>query len=32
MQEIKIGKSDVVTGPLGLGTNAVGGHNLFPQP
>lgn len=31
MQEIKIGKSDVVTGPLGLGTNAVGGHNLFPN-
>lgn len=31
MQEVKIGKSDVVTGPLGLGTNAVGGHNLFPN-
>lgn len=26
---VKIGKSDVTTGPLGLGTNKVGGHNLF---
>ncbi|MGF2385224.1 aldo/keto reductase [Lentilactobacillus otakiensis] len=26
---VKIGKSDVITGPLGLGTNKVGGHNLF---
>lgn len=24
-----IGKSHVVTGKLGLGTNKVGGHNLF---
>ncbi|WP_429970308.1 aldo/keto reductase [Fructilactobacillus sp. Tb1] len=31
MQKVKIGKSDVITGPLGLGTNAVGGHNLFPN-
>ncbi|MDF7639223.1 aldo/keto reductase [Lactobacillus sp. ESL0791] len=29
-QEIKIGKSDVVTSSkLGLGTNKVGGHNLY---
>lgn len=27
---IKIGHSDVVSGPLGLGTNKIGGHNLFP--
>lgn len=26
---VKIGHSDVVSGPLGLGTNKVGGHNLF---
>lgn len=26
---VTIGKSDVTTGPLGLGTNKVGGHNLF---
>ncbi|USS88239.1 aldo/keto reductase [Fructilactobacillus hinvesii] len=31
MQTVKIGKSDVTTTPLGLGTNAVGGHNLFPH-
>ncbi|MGX4644609.1 aldo/keto reductase [Holzapfeliella sp. JNUCC 80] len=27
----KIGKSDIVTKKLGLGTNKVGGHNLFPN-
>ncbi|MCT3337647.1 hypothetical protein EFP53_07445, partial [Lacticaseibacillus paracasei] len=26
-----IGKSTVTTGKLGLGTNKVGGHNLFPN-
>lgn len=26
---VRIGHSDVVSGPLGLGTNKVGGHNLF---
>ncbi|KRN42260.1 aldo keto reductase [Fructilactobacillus fructivorans] len=31
MKTVKIGKSDVTTVPLGLGTNAVGGHNLFPN-
>ncbi|KRK40531.1 NADP-dependent oxidoreductase domain-containing protein [Loigolactobacillus bifermentans DSM 20003] len=29
VQEIKIGKSTVQTTKLGLGTNKVGGHNLF---
>lgn len=29
MVEIRIGKSDVISGKLGLGTNKVGGHNLF---
>lgn len=28
---VKIGQTDVYTTPLGLGTNAVGGHNLFPN-
>lgn len=27
----KIGKTDLLVTPLGLGTNAVGGHNLFPN-
>lgn len=31
MKQVKIGKSNVITTPLGLGTNAVGGHNLFPN-
>ncbi|GAY72556.1 aldo/keto reductase [Lentilactobacillus kosonis] len=31
INDIKIGKSTVETTPLGLGTNAVGGHNLFPN-
>lgn len=30
-QLVKIGRSDVYTTPLGLGTNAVGGYNLFPN-
>lgn len=30
-EQVKIGKSDVVSTPLGLGTNKVGGHNLFPD-
>lgn len=29
MQKIVIGNSDIKTGKLGLGTNKVGGHNLF---
>lgn len=28
---VKIGKSNVESTPLGLGTNAVGGNNLFPN-
>ncbi|MCH4056896.1 MAG: aldo/keto reductase [Lactobacillaceae bacterium] len=31
MTTIQIGKSKVQANPLGLGTNAVGGHNLFPD-
>lgn len=30
-QYVQIGKTEVYSPPLGLGTNAVGGHNLFPN-
>ncbi|QAS53517.1 aldo/keto reductase [Halobacillus litoralis] len=26
-----LGKSDLVVNPIGLGTNAVGGHNIYPN-
>lgn len=28
---IKLGKTDLYINPIGLGTNAVGGHNLYPD-
>ncbi|MGP5428677.1 aldo/keto reductase [Enterococcus malodoratus] len=31
MTDVRIGKSRVYASDLGLGTNAVGGHNLFPN-
>lgn len=31
MTDVRIGKSRVYASNLGLGTNAVGGHNLFPN-
>ena len=30
MYPVTIGHSEVKVNPLGLGTNAVGGYNLFP--
>ncbi|WP_042457080.1 aldo/keto reductase [Neobacillus dielmonensis] len=27
----RIGRTDLLVNPIGLGTNAVGGHNLFPN-
>ncbi|MET3697501.1 aryl-alcohol dehydrogenase-like predicted oxidoreductase [Bacillus oleivorans] len=27
----RLGKSDLLVNPIGLGTNAVGGHNLYPN-
>lgn len=30
VKAVQFGKSAVVANPLGLGTNAVGGYNLFP--
>ncbi|WP_077622276.1 aldo/keto reductase [Sediminibacillus massiliensis] len=29
--QTKLGKSDLTVNPIGLGTNAVGGHNLYPN-
>ncbi|WP_412989271.1 aldo/keto reductase [Pediococcus siamensis] len=31
IKKVKIGKTAIEATPLGLGTNAVGGHNLFPN-
>ncbi|WNV79704.1 aldo/keto reductase [Bacillus atrophaeus] len=31
MQKTRVGKSDLQVFPIGLGTNAVGGHNLYPD-
>lgn len=28
---VKLGKSNIEVNPIGLGTNAVGGHNLYPN-
>src|SRR5262245_36058448 len=30
-KQTQIGKTDLYVNPIGLGTNAVGGHNLFPN-
>jgi myo-inositol catabolism protein IolS len=30
-EQIQIGKTDLFVNPIGLGTNAVGGYNLFPN-
>ncbi|SFJ48340.1 Predicted oxidoreductase [Halobacillus dabanensis] len=30
-RKTRLGKSDLVVNPVGLGTNAVGGHNLYPN-
>ncbi|PFN76001.1 oxidoreductase [Bacillus sp. AFS076308] len=31
LNQVRIGKTDLYVNPIGLGTNAVGGHNLFPN-
>ncbi|MBD8838156.1 MULTISPECIES: aldo/keto reductase [unclassified Paenibacillus] len=30
-QQIRLGKTDLVVNPIGLGANAVGGHNIYPD-
>lgn len=30
-QKVEIGKTGLYVNPIGLGTNAVGGHNIFPN-
>lgn len=30
-EKVKLGKTNLIVSPIGLGTNAVGGHNLFPN-
>lgn len=31
MKKVTLGRTDLQVNPIGLGTNAVGGHNLFPN-
>ncbi|MBA9026646.1 aldo/keto reductase [Peribacillus huizhouensis] len=31
VQQVRIGKTDLYVNPIGLGTNAVGGHNIYPN-
>lgn len=31
VKKTRLGKTDLTVTPMGLGTNAVGGHNLFPN-
>jgi myo-inositol catabolism protein IolS len=31
VNKVRLGKSDLYVNPIGLGTNAVGGHNLYPN-
>ena len=30
-KQTQLGKTDIYVNPIGLGTNAVGGHNLYPN-
>lgn len=30
-EKVRIGKTDLYVNPIGLGTNAVGGHNIYPN-
>ncbi|MFD1707722.1 aldo/keto reductase [Siminovitchia sediminis] len=31
INQVQLGKSELYVNPIGLGTNAVGGHNLYPN-
>jgi myo-inositol catabolism protein IolS len=30
-EKVRLGKTDLYVNPIGLGTNAVGGHNIYPN-
>lgn len=30
-KQTRLGKTDIYVNPIGLGTNVVGGHNLYPN-
>ncbi|MGN7412108.1 aldo/keto reductase [Paenibacillus sp. SAF-068] len=30
-QQVRLGKTDLMVNPIGLGANAVGGHNIYPD-
>ncbi|MCZ1269521.1 oxidoreductase, partial [Paenibacillus tundrae] len=30
-QRTRLGKTDLIVNPIGLGANAVGGHNIYPN-
>ena len=31
VKQVQIGNTDLYVNPIGLGTNAVGGHNIYPN-
>lgn len=31
VKQVRLGKTDLFVNPIGLGTNAVGGHNIYPN-
>ena len=31
VEKVRLGKTDLYVNPIGLGTNAVGGHNIYPN-
>ena len=31
LKTVRLGKTDLVVNPIGLGANAIGGHNLYPD-
>lgn len=31
IKQVRLGKTDLYVNPIGLGTNAVGGHNIYPN-
>jgi len=31
MKQVRIGKIDLYVNPIGIETNAIGGHNIYPN-